>query len=155
MSAALPATGVSPAPLPAAAVPAAAPPLPPISHLDRDHLRPEAHCHAGIGSVHVYRPYLRSAHGELVDFIDLVVVPSGATIGRHRHGNNTEWYVILQGSGRMWFDGAERDVHAGDILVNPPFGEHGLVNQSGADIRLLVFQLSHDPVPALHEGHPA
>lgn len=121
-----------------------------VSNLERDHLRPEPNCHDGEGSVAVYRPYLRVPGGELVDFIDLVVVPAGATIGRHRHGNNTEWYVILQGSGGMWFGGQQRAVAAGDILVNPPFGEHGLENRSGADIRLLVFQLSHDAVPGAH-----
>lgn len=121
-----------------------------VSNLERDHLRTELHCHDGEGSVAVYRPYLRAPGGELVDFIDLVVVPAGASIGRHRHANNTEWYVILQGSGEMWFGGQQRAVAAGDILVNPPFGEHGLENRSGADIRLLVFQLSHDAVPGAH-----
>ena len=52
--------------------------------------------------------------------------------------------------GGMWFGGQQRAVAAGDILVNPPFGEHGLENRSGADIRLLVFQLSHDAVPGAH-----
>jgi mannose-6-phosphate isomerase-like protein (cupin superfamily) len=113
-----------------------------VSNLDRDHLRREDNCHEGAGSVLVFRPYLRGPGAELVDFIDLVVVPSGASIGRHRHGDNTEWYVILQGCGSMWFGGSERTVASGDILINPPFAEHGLENRSGEDIRLLVFQLS-------------
>lgn len=121
-----------------------------ITNLERDHLRSEANCHGGVGSIDVFRPYLRGVDSALVDHIDLVVVPSGASIGRHRHGDNTEWYVILQGSGSMWFGGAERSVAAGDVLVNPPFAEHGLSNHSGADIRLLVFQLSHDTVPGAH-----
>lgn len=114
----------------------------PVSNLYAHHLRPEAGCHGGAGSVAVFRPYLRAESNELVDFIDLVVVPPGATIGRHRHGDNTEWYVILSGCGSMWFDHAEREVGPGDILVNPPYGEHGLTNQSAGEIQLLVFQLS-------------
>lgn len=113
-----------------------------VSNLFRDHLRPETGCHDGVGTIGVFRPFLRGLDAGAVDFIDLVVVPPGATIGRHTHGDNTEWYVILEGSGTMWFGGSERAVGRGDILVNPPYGEHGLANSSGNPITLLVFQVS-------------
>lgn len=113
-----------------------------VSNLFRDHLRPETGCHDGAGTVGVFRPFLRGAGAGVVDFIDLVVVPPGASIGRHAHGDNTEWYVILDGEGSMWFGGQERAVGRGDVLVNPPYGEHGLVNGSAAPLTLLVFQVS-------------
>jgi mannose-6-phosphate isomerase-like protein (cupin superfamily) len=113
-----------------------------VSNLYRDHLRAEAGCHGGQGAVDVFRPYLRAAGAGVVDFIDLVVVPPGASIGRHAHGDNTEWYVILDGSAVMWFGQRERAVGRGDILVNPPHGEHGLVNHSAGALTLLVFQVS-------------
>ncbi|MGH8855937.1 MAG: cupin domain-containing protein [Telluria sp.] len=122
-----------------------------VSNLFRDHLRPETGCHDGQGTVEVFRPFLRGAGAGVVDFIDLVVVPPGATIGRHRHGDNTEWYVILEGAGTMWFCGRERAVGRGDILVNPPYGEHGLVNGSLDAITLLVFQVSSGAGAA--DGH--
>lgn len=121
-----------------------------VSNLLRDHLVDEIGCHGGIGSVAAFRAYRRAGAGALVDFIDLVVVPPGASIGRHRHGDNVEWYVVLAGSGAMWFDGQIRMVGAGDILVNPPYGEHGLENRSAQPLHLLVFQLSHDITPKEH-----
>lgn len=120
-------------------------------NLFRDHLRPETGCHDGAGTVGVFRPFLRAADSGAVDFIDLVVVPPGASIGRHTHGDNTEWYVILEGAGTMWFGGAERAVARGDILVNPPYGEHGLCNGSHAPLTLLVFQVSSGA--QLPDGH--
>ena len=118
-----------------------------VSNLYRDHLAEQPHCHDGQGSVSVFRPFQRSAGAPGVEFIDLVVIPPGASIGRHRHGDNVEWYVILSGSGSMWFAQQERRVEPGDILVNPPFGEHGLRNDSAAAIGLLVFQVSAAEAP--------
>jgi mannose-6-phosphate isomerase-like protein (cupin superfamily) len=81
-----------------------------------------------------------------VDFIDLVTVPPGCSIGDHDHGDNEERYVILSGSGTMTMDGAGLAVSAGDVLVNRRFGRHGLCNTSAEELRLLVFQVSapHD-----------
>ena len=121
------------------------------SNLFRHRLETKSCCHGGIGSIAVFRPFQRHSDvREVVDFIDLIVIPPGSTIGRHRHANNTEWYVILSGQGRMWFDGVWRAVHTGDILVNSPYDEHELCNQSNDDIQLLVFQTSHGNSP---DGH--
>lgn len=120
-----------------------APPL--ISHWPSQRTRPEPGCHDGDGTVAVFRPFDRhrtAGPWGQVDFIDLVVLPAGSSIGRHRHGNNQEWYVILKGEGRMWLDGAWQAVRPGDTLVNPPQGEHELRNETEQPIELLVFQLS-------------
>jgi mannose-6-phosphate isomerase-like protein (cupin superfamily) len=87
-----------------------------------------------------------------VDWIDLVVIPPRASIGRHVHGNNVEWYVVLAGTGRMWFAGKWCQVLPGDIFVNPRYGEHGLTNDSSTPIHLLVFQMS-DAATRLDDTH--
>lgn len=102
----------------------------------------EDHCHDGVGSIQVYRAFDRKHHTEQVDHIDFVIIPPGATIGRHRHGDNTEWYVIMAGEGEMLIQGKTVQVKPWDTLVNPPYGEHSLVNNSDQDIHLVVFQQS-------------
>ncbi|GAB2580142.1 hypothetical protein GCM10027168_11230 [Streptomyces capparidis] len=99
-------------------------------------------CHGGAGSVRVFRPFQRRPGGAQVDFIDLAVVPPGSEIGRHRHGDDEEWYVLLRGTATMFLDGDAFTVSAGDIVVNRPFGEHGLRNDSSEDVHLFVFQAS-------------
>jgi mannose-6-phosphate isomerase-like protein (cupin superfamily) len=126
------------------------PPAGGVSNLFRDHLRAQAGCHGGQGTIEVFRPFLRGAGAGVVDFIDLVAVPPGASIGRHAHGDNTEWYLVLDGAATMWFGGQERAVGRGDILVNPPYGEHGLVNNSAGALTLLVFQVSGGDAPPGH-----
>ncbi|MBX2849101.1 MAG: cupin domain-containing protein [Acidiferrobacterales bacterium] len=115
-----------------------------IPNMVRDFMQSEQHCHDGVGHVDSFRAFdrLLAADNQQVDFIDFVRVPHGSSIGRHRHGNNTEWYVIMSGSGVMWFNNHETSVGPWDVLVNEPYQEHGLVNKSGKDIIIVVFQLS-------------
>ena len=63
----------------------------------------EDNCHGGEGHIQVFRAFDRSVDSSKVDFIDFVEVPDQASIGRHRHGDNREWYVILKGQGQMLF----------------------------------------------------
>jgi quercetin dioxygenase-like cupin family protein len=113
-----------------------------LSNLYRDGLQRVDACHGGAGHVGVFRPFERSEDGPLVDFVDLAVVAPGCEIGRHRHGDDEECYVILRGTATMFLDGRSFAVQAGDIVPNRPFGEHGLVNDSEQDVHLFVIQTS-------------
>ncbi|QMU71267.1 cupin domain-containing protein [Streptacidiphilus sp. P02-A3a] len=115
-----------------------------VSNLHEGLLRLVTEDHGGEGSILAHRAYQRGGPDgprPPIAFIDLVVLPPGTSIGRHRHGDDEETYVILTGSGRMTLDGAEFPVRAGDVVRNRPWGEHGLRNDAGTDLHLLVFEL--------------
>ncbi len=97
--------------------------------------------HGGDGPVALYEIWDRSEFASNVDFLDRVVVPPGSTIGVHRHGDNEEMYVVLSGRATMTIEGEPVTVEAGDMILNPAFGEHGLVNDSDADIDILIIQV--------------
>lgn len=113
-------------------------------HCLNDLMQVEYNCHDGLDHVKVFRAFSAADDGKRMDFLDFVNVPPGATIGLHRHGDNCEWYVIMQGQGKMIFCGEEISVSAGDVLKNPAFGEHALFNDSAEAIALIVFQFSGD-----------
>jgi mannose-6-phosphate isomerase-like protein (cupin superfamily) len=76
------------------------------------------------------------------NFIDLAEIPPGASIGRHTHEKEEEeFYLVLQGQGRMWQDGEEFAVREGDLVRNPPGGEHGLANNGEGPLRIFVWEL--------------
>lgn len=68
-------------------------------------------------------------------------MPAGTSIGDHKHGDDEELYIVLEGSGVMLVDGEIKEVHAGDIIVNKPFGSHALNNNSNADLKILVMEV--------------
>ena len=74
-------------------------------------------------------------------FINYTILPSGVSIGSHKHGDDEELYIILEGNGEMTVNGEVRSVTAGDIIVNPPFGSHELVNNSDSDLKILVMEV--------------
>ena len=113
-----------------------------ILNMARDLMTPEPQCHKGVGTIFSFRAFERIASDQRVDFIDFVRVPPGTSIGRHLHGNNHEWYVIISGEGEMWFKGSTVHVRPWDVLINPPYHEHGLVNNSEREIILVVFETS-------------
>jgi mannose-6-phosphate isomerase-like protein (cupin superfamily) len=110
---------------------------------DRIHLFSQAlervQAHGGVGEIRFRRLV---EHSGTCHFVDLAVLPPGASIGRHRHaGDELEFYLILAGSGRMWRDGETFDVRAGDLVRNAPGGEHGLENTGDADLTIFVFEV--------------
>ncbi|MFI1682908.1 cupin domain-containing protein [Streptomyces sp. NPDC020607] len=108
----------------------------------KDLLTAKEHDHGGLGTILAHRVFARAEGAAGADFIDLAVLPPGTSIGRHRHGADRETYVVLAGSGLMFRDGAEFRVGTGDVVVNRPYGEHGLYNDSedATDLHLLVFE---------------
>lgn len=65
----------------------------------------------------------------------------GTSIGYHSHENNEEVYVILEGRGTMTIDGEAHEVSAGDVILNKPYGSHGLENTSDDILKILVFEV--------------
>lgn len=98
--------------------------------------------HGGEGLIRFKRLAEASQLNGLCNFIDVAVLPPGVSIGRHRHKpNEEEFYLVLNGRGTMFRNGEEFSVQSGDLIRNPPGGEHGLVNSGDQPLRIFVFEL--------------
>ena len=58
----------------------------------------------------------------------------GASIGMHKHENNSEIIFILSGQGATFCDGVEEKLFAGDCHYCPKGSEHGLRNVGEEDL---------------------
>ena len=97
--------------------------------------------HDGVGVTELYEIWSKSDFISRCDFIDRQVIPPNSTVGYHKHGNNEEMYIILEGTGTMTIAGQQVKVKKGDMIKNPPYGEHGLINDSDANIDILIIQM--------------
>lgn len=98
--------------------------------------------HEGIGAVELFEVFGRGDFASKCEFLDRQIIPPNSTVGYHKHGNNEELYIVLEGTGTMTVDGKSFTVKKGDIVKNRPFGEHGLINDSKENIELLIIQIA-------------
>ena len=74
-------------------------------------------------------------------FIYYTELPPNASFGVHKHGNDNEVYVVLEGNGTFTMNDETVPVKTGDLLVNKPFASHGLQNGGEGIMRVLVFEV--------------
>ncbi len=99
--------------------------------------------HEGVGNVDLYEMWDKPDFNDNVDFFDRVVMPPKTSMGYHKHENTTEMYIVLKGTGTMTIEGKEYEVKRGDMIRNPPYGSHGLTNDSDSELDLLILQISN------------
>lgn len=76
------------------------------------------------------------------DFALRVKIPQNSSMGLHEHGEDEEMYIILNGEGLMTIEGEDKRVSQGDMILNKPYGTHGLLNDSDQELELLIMQAS-------------
>lgn len=100
--------------------------------------------HGGRGRIDVHRPFDQATFASPIHFVDFAVLPPGSSIGIHRHGNDEELYLVLEGEGLMTLDDEEHRVKAGSLIRNVPHGSHGLLNDGASPLRLFVIEVGVD-----------
>lgn len=101
-----------------------------------------AKSHDGTGEYDLFEIWKPADFSSNVDFIDRVVIPPKSSVGYHKHANNEEMYIVLEGQGEMKLNGKKVFIKKGDMILNQPFAEYGLVNNSDCVIDILVIQVS-------------
>jgi quercetin dioxygenase-like cupin family protein len=77
--------------------------------------------------------------------LDLYALEPGQSQKVHSHPDQDKVYVVLEGRGRFTVGGAEETLEAGEAIVAEAGAAHGVANDSGA--RLLVLVLVSPPPP--------
>lgn len=58
----------------------------------------------------------------------------GATVGLHTHEGSSETVYILEGSGKILYDGGEERIEAGQVHYCPEGHTHSLINDTESDL---------------------
>ena len=77
--------------------------------------------------------------------LDLYCLEPGQAQKPHTHEGQDKIYLVLEGRGRFTLGAAEAAVEAGEAVVAPAGTPHGVANDSGA--RLLVLVVVSPPPP--------
>lgn len=67
----------------------------------------------------------------------------GASIGLHTHEGNSEIILILEGTGKVLYNGDYIALKAGDVHYCPMGQEHSLINDSDGDLKFFAVVPEH------------
>lgn len=67
-----------------------------------------------------------------------IIIPVGASIGQHEHLNETEHYIILEGTGIVVDNGKEEKVSAGDVVETAHGSSHSISNNGNSDLVMIA-----------------
>ena len=71
--------------------------------------------------------------------VNVVQVPPGGKIGRHRHAQQLETVWVIQGNAILTLDQTEVPIRDGQIIAIPIGLEHALRNEGETLVELLTF----------------
>lgn len=106
--------------------------------LDKSLLRPVAAMHGGTGTVLYRRALPPEVFYTNWSYVDHLVIPAGASLGRHRHEGVEEFFYVLNGSATARLGAETAPLAKGDALPVFLNETHGIENRSGQDVELMV-----------------
>lgn len=101
-----------------------------------------------------------AARTELHDLLGLTgaeiscnTLPAGVSVPFvHAHRQNEEIYIVLEGSGRLYIDGEERAIKAGDCFRVAPAAERCIAACAESALRFLCIQVKEGSLEGFTMG---
>jgi len=72
-----------------------------------------------------------------------ITLPPGASIGEHRHDSETEYYIILEGTGMVKDNGVDTPIKAGDVVVTGDGASHSIKNTGTTLLKFIAVIITY------------
>jgi quercetin dioxygenase-like cupin family protein len=108
-------------------------------HVNRSEIPPVAGLRRDEGWVDMQVQFLidKASAGTDDFLLGWTVLPPGARHDRHLHRNADEFFVVLQGCGRIYTDAGTEPAGEGDVIWTPRGRWHGFDNTGSEDVMLV------------------
>jgi len=113
---------------------------------DRTKLRPVTGMHGGKGAVSYARKLGPTFFRTNWAYVDHLLVPPDASVGKHLHNGVEEFYYVMNGSGEITVNNETAAVKAGDAIPLQAREAHGLANSGSEPLEVIIIGV------AAHKG---
>jgi mannose-6-phosphate isomerase-like protein (cupin superfamily) len=110
--------------------------------LRRNLLRPVEHMNGGKGTVQYRRALTSEMFLTNWAYLDHMLLPPGASVGRHKHMGLEEVFYVMSGQGSVTVNGESADIRKGDAVPVLLQEVHSFQNTGAQDLELLVVGIS-------------
>ena len=112
--------------------------------LDRKLMRPVAAMNGGKGTAQYRRALQPEVFFTNWAYVDHLVLPPGASIGKHMHAGVEEFYYVMAGEGAAAIDGETAAIRKGDAVPVRLNEMHSFENSGGQDLEFLVVGVARE-----------
>ena len=113
-------------------------------HLDRKLLAPAVNFHGGIGAVRYRRVLEPEVFFTNWAYVDHLVIPAGASVGRHVHVGVEEFFYVITGQGSARIGEETAAIQKGDAVPVHFNDVHAFENTSAGDLEFLIVGVARE-----------
>jgi mannose-6-phosphate isomerase-like protein (cupin superfamily) len=110
--------------------------------LSKEALRPVVRMNAGKDTVFYRRALGPGAFESNWAFFDHLLIPEGATVGRHYHAGVDEVYFVIKGKGKVYVNDEWADITYGDAVPVKAGEIHSLESSATEPLELVVYGIA-------------
>ena len=110
--------------------------------LTKDLLRPVANMDGGKDTVYYRRALGPSAFVSNWAFVDHLLIPAGASVGRHYHAGVDEVYFVMKGKGKVHVNDEVADIAYGDAVPIRAGEIHSLESSDSEPLEMIVYGIA-------------
>lgn len=108
-------------------------------HLTRESLRPVANMNGGKDTVFYRRALGPSAFASNWAYVDHLLIPSKASVGKHFHAGVEEVYLVIKGKGTVHVNDEMAEVKYGDAIPIRAGEIHSLESTASEPLELIIY----------------
>ncbi len=108
------------------------------TRFDKSRLRPTPNMYGGKGTVQYRRAFQPEVFYTNWSYLDHLVIPPGASVGKKRHPSVEEFYYVLNGAGAVEINGESASIKKDDGVRVELGDVHSFTNDGGADLELII-----------------
>ena len=112
--------------------------------LDRKLLRPAAALHGGKGTAQYRRALQPEVFFTNWAYVDHLVLPAGASVGRHMHAGVEEFYYVMNGQGSVRIGEETAAIAKGDAIPVLMNDVHSFDNNGVTDLEFMIVGVARE-----------